>query len=477
MQNSAEFSGRSDADRLIRKLTVEAVEAKKEFAYEKAKDIYLMLKAAVEQSYGAGRELLEIYLELIDVYISLEEYDEAGLAIDEASRIVSDLPDRLQLLKRRTKYLFSVPKFDEARELALESLELAGYPDGDYSPHAAAVAHFLGDIAKADLYRDRLDSAMFFAKKAEEEAEKAEDLAERSRALNILAYCIRWKDNDVRGAIDIWTEAAEMAKKSGNPEVEGNIYHGIGNAYWQLRDGENSRKYYGKALMIFENIGLMEGIAMELKGIGDTYLTEEKYEIAVDYFMRAVNLYTMLKDEKNRAAVSMHLGLCHMNRGDFKLAQEEFFKAKSLAALYEKGSDSVETAVLMNLAELYDRMKMYDMEEKMAFEVLEEIEKGMQIRERDVDIATIKLYRARVEMARGNKERARALLNEAIRGLKEDKYYLYLLAEAYARLHALTGKEENLLAAIKYLRDSGSETTLERLKKEGFIPEDTKISD
>ncbi len=477
MENDSNFSGRSESDRLIRKLTVEAVEAKKEFAYEKAKEIYLMLKAAVEQSYGAGHELLEIYLELIDVYISLEEYDEAGTAITEAEGMAADLPDRLALLQRKTKYLFSLPKFEEARELALESLELAGYPDGDYAENGAAVAHFLGDIAKADLYMDRLDSAIFFSKKAEEEAEDAGDLAERSRALNILAYCIRWRDNDVHAAIDIWREAAEMAKKSGNPEVEGNIYHGIGNAYWQLRDGENSRKYYGKALRIFENIGLMEGIAMELKGIGDTYLTEEKYETAMDYLTRALNLYTMLKDEKNGAVVRMHLGLCHMNRGDFKLAQEEFFEAKTLAGLYEKGSDSVRTAVLMNLAELYDRMKMYDMEDKMASEVLEEIERGTQVRERDVDLATTKLYLARVEMARGNEERARALLNEAIRGLKEDRYYLYLVAEAYARLHALTEKEENLVAAIKYLRDSGSETTLERLKKERLIPEDTEISD
>ena len=135
MENEKNFSGRSENDRLIRKLTVEAVEAKKECAYEKAKNIYLMLKAAVEQSYGAGHELLEIYLELIDVYISLEEYDEAGLAIDEAGGIASDLPDRLELMKRKTKYLFSLPEFEEARELALKSLELAGYPEGDYSPH------------------------------------------------------------------------------------------------------------------------------------------------------------------------------------------------------------------------------------------------------------------------------------------------------------------------------------------------------
>ena len=475
MENDSNFSGRSESDRLIRKLTVEAVEAKKEFAYEKAKEIYLMLKAAVEQSYGAGHELLEIYLELIDVYISLEEYDEAGTAISEAEGMAADLPDRLALLQRKTKYLFSLPKFEEARELALESLELAGYPDGDYAENGAAVAHFLGDVAKADLYMDRLDSAIEFSRKASEVAEAADAFAEHSRALNILAYSIRWRDGDIAGAIELWENAAELAKKAGNPEVEGNMYHGIANAYWQLRDGENARKYYERALKLFETIGLMEGIAMEVKGIGDTYLTEEEYDRALDYLTRAEKLYTMLNDHKNRASVYMHMGLCHMNMGDLKLALDEFMEAKTLSSLYDKGSDSVATAVLLNLAEIYDRMKMYDMEEKVAGEAMQEIERLDTVREKDVDTAMINLYLGRVEMARDNRNAAVKYIREAIEGLEDDPYYRYLLAEAYARLYSLTGEEEHMNAAMKHLRESNSHTTLRRLRDEGLIPQDKEM--
>lgn len=475
MESDGKATGLSETDRLIKKLTVDAVEAKKRFAYDKAKEIYILLKNAVQQSYGAGRELLEIYLELIDLYITLEEYDEAKAAIEEAEQMAGNLNDRLELLKKRTKYLFSLPDFEAAKNLAFESLKLAGYPDGDYSLYGSSVAHFLGDVGKAYLYMDELDRAMEFAKKSEEEAERAGDLAERSRALNILAYSIRWRDNDVQRAIEIWNKAAELARRAGNPEVEGNMYHGIANAYWQMRDGKRSREYYRKALAIFENIGLMEGIAMEVKGIGDTYLPEEKYDRALDYFIRAKDLYNMLNDRKNEAVVRMHMGICHMNLGDFRLAQEEFLEAKSLASLYKKGSDSVRTAAIINLAELYDRMAMYDMEEKMALEAMEEIEGGMQVRERDVDIGTVKLSLARVEMARENHDKAKALLTEAIEGLKKDRYYLDLLAEAHARMYAITGEDEEIAAALRYLSESGSQMTLERLKKLGLISEDATI--
>ena len=397
--------------------------------------------------------------------------------IEEAEQITADINERLELLKKKTKYLFSIPDFKSAKNVALDSLEISGYPDGDYSVHGSTVAHFLGDVAKAYLYMDQLDKAMEFAKKSEEEAKKSGDLAERSRALNILAYTIRWRDNDVQKAIEIWNKAAKLAKEAGNPEVEGNMYHGIANAYWQLRDEEKSREFYRKALAIFENSGLMEGIAMEVKGLGDTYLTEENYDRAMDYFIRAKELYNMLNDRKNEAVVRMHIGLCHMNLGDFRLAQEEFLEAKSLASFYKKGSDSVRTSSIINLAELYDRMGMYDMEEKMALEAMEEIEKGMQVRERDVDIGTVKLSLARVEMARKNPDKAKALLAEAIEGLKKDRYYLDLLAEAHARMYAITGEDEEMVTALKYLRESGSQMTLERLKKSGLLPEDATMED
>ena len=472
MRNPEDLPGRSDSDRLIRKLTVDAVEAKKEFAFEKAKEIYLMLKTAVENSYGAGHELLEIYLELIDVYISLEEYDEALLTMEEAEGIATDTSDRLEVLQRKTKYLFSISKYDEARELALKSLELAEYPGGDYIQYGQAVAHFLGDVAKADLYMDRVDDAIHFAEKAADISERAGALAEQSRAMNILAYSLRWRDSDNLRAIEIWKEAAELAKQAGTPEVEGNMYHGIANAYWQMRDGDRAREYYRMALSIFENIGLMEGIAMEVKGIGDTYLTEEEYDTAMDYFVRAEELYRMLGDDRNRAVVRMHMGLCQMNLGDFRLALDSFMEAKALSRIYEKGSDSVETAVLLNLADLYHRMKMYDMEEKTAREALLEIERPERVREKDVDLGMANLYLGRVEMARGNTEEAERYIRDAIEGLKKDPYYLYMLAEAYSRLHALTGKETYLLAAMKHLRDSGSSSTLKFLKDEGLIPQD-----
>lgn len=180
--------------------------------------------------------------------------------------------------------------------------------------------------------------------------EKVRDKEEKSEILGELGLML-----DYLGEFDEALEYHEKALKLYEElEIKEGIaiqFGNIGSVYRNKGEFDKALEYHEKALKLNEELNKKEGIATQLGDIGTCYSIKGEFDKAVKYYKKALKLNEELGRKNSIAAQIGNLGIVYGNKGELDKALEYYEKA--LEIFKEMGNKMEISRALMNIGEIF----------------------------------------------------------------------------------------------------------------------------
>lgn len=207
----------------------------------------------------------------------------------------------------------------------------------------------------------------------------------------------------------------------------------------QSLEGENPQKASHAAIQALElsrSLNYSEGISDSYRMLGSLYIIFGDYDIALDYLLDALEMYTEKNDIGKAGQIQNKIATVHVMQENYALATTFFQSA--VDQLKEIGNLELMAQSLMNLGVSYYYMEEYD-------RALEYYESTRRITETEIDfprlnmIAITNIGNVLIEMERY--EEAEEYLKRTIQFFDENSYYVNLsgsnlyLAKLYNRIN------------------------------------------
>ena len=193
------------------------------------------------------------------------------------------------------------------------------------------------------------------------ELKNAKNDIEKAEILNELADSYKASKPDL--LLDYATKALQLSKKIEYKIEEGYAYLNLGNSNIISGNYPEALKNFTSAQTILENetqtdfennLKIKKGLAKAYGSIGIVFSEQSNYSKALQFHLKAVKIYELLKDEKKCAQVYNNIGVEYKSQNnDFK-ALEYFFKAQNIQ---KKLNDPTIGITLTNIANCYLKQK------------------------------------------------------------------------------------------------------------------------
>ncbi len=115
-----------------------------------------------------------------------------------------------------------------------------------------------------------------------------------------------------------------MAKAARNPILEAEAYEEISHIQHEFGNNTASLKASLSALDIYETAGLEDRQAASYTQLATNYMSNEDYNLAIDYLEKAKEVYHRLNIIENELFTLLNLGEAHRLAGNFKIAEFSF---------------------------------------------------------------------------------------------------------------------------------------------------------
>jgi len=126
-------------------------------------------------------------------------------------------------------------------------------------------------------------------------------------------------------------KAYEIAKEYSLPDKEGRALYNFGLIQTEMGETNLAIENYLKALFIFERLKDSESISIINSSIAALYFAEEKYDKAITFFNKAIEISTQDKDSTGMAIDYANLGETEYKAGKYLDAQTHLKLAKKIA--------------------------------------------------------------------------------------------------------------------------------------------------
>lgn len=134
-------------------------------------------------------------------------------------------------------------------------------------------------------------------------------------------------------AMQKYQEAQNLYHQIGDKREEANALRGVARSYLSLNNRDEAIKAYQAALGLFEEIPRKTAIALVSMEIGDVYIksaNEKDLRLAIEYYGKALPIFTELNDKKNKALALGNSGRAYMVLQNKERALEFLGQALSL---------------------------------------------------------------------------------------------------------------------------------------------------
>ena len=111
-------------------------------------------------------------------------------------------------------------------------------------------------------------------------------------------------------------------------------------------------QYLEQALTIIEHTDYQMCKGVSLMGLGNIRYSEGKVHDALDYYLKAEQIFDEESNFSNWASISSNIGLCHMNLGYFQMAEK--YLTRSLSLRRKIGNSDEISISFFNLSLLYE---------------------------------------------------------------------------------------------------------------------------
>ncbi len=223
----------------------------------------------------------------------------------------------------------------------------------------------------------------------------------------------------------------------------GHVEKNIADVYFDLLNYDFAIDFYSKAIGRYETTGDETALMLALNELGLSYYYLGQNAIAIEQFIRLLNISERLYDSSMIAGVHNNIGLVQMGNHDFEPAQKSF---KLAATLYQKlGDRKREAASLYNIGIIQGELGRYDsilLYHKKVLRLLTEIQFMEGIIK--VQIAIAQFYFTKNEIGESEHYLLEALKNAKQAGTKD------FIIEIYGYMAQLLAKGGRYREAYSY---------------------------
>ena len=267
---------------------------------------------------------------------------------------------------------------------------------------------------------------------------------------NNLGYMARLTDPEqtIKYAIRAKTLAKELNFKNG--EAEANRIQGIGNSYLNQRDSALS--YYLVALELFKISKNELGEAKVSNNIGNLW-TEVDYDKALAYYQNALKIAVKFKIKDLIAGCYLNVGNAYYRKKNYSVALKNYEKSSIL--FNEINNPIGITQSLQNRGVIYYSLNQYNTAEKLLLEA------NLKAKEFELNnsVAAINLNLTSIYIAKNDFLKAEEFLKEGLafaKLVKNDKI-IYDFTYSY---YELESKRKNFEKALYYLKQVNSKDSI-----------------
>ncbi len=203
----------------------------------------------------------------------------------------------------------------------------------------------------------------------------------------LLEISEQFNRSDFSKAMEYSNRAMEIAQKNKDDFMIASSYNAKGNTFLWVGNYNESLKNYLKALEIFEGVSAKVKMIGTCTNIGIVYDRIENYNLALEYYFRALNLYNEQKElnkplEEFTGITSLcnNIGNIYANRNDNETAIQYYQKGLKLAL--ERNDLFRQGVIYNNLGKIYLKLRKFEESEDY-------LQTALQVRERNKDMAGI----------------------------------------------------------------------------------------
>jgi signal transduction histidine kinase len=300
-------------------------------AYDSATSINDSL-AICKALYGLG-----IHYDLQSDYDNSTSYFKEALAVAEAkdySEMHSNILNSLGVVSLRRG------SYEQALMHYLEALKLVEQ-EGD----TTRMVKFMCNAGHVFYYQNQYDKAL-------EYYENALSLAEGTKDPDLIAEClqhsalIKQLNGEYTSAIADYRRVIRNYKSRGSDQNQmslANVYQNLGVLNKMREEYATAVNYYDSSLVIYKQIGNLEGQAQSFVNLGELYIAQKKYEKAESVLINAFELSKEINSLEGKKYSSASLAEVYESKGDYAsaLAYQKDYTAYSDSLLTQQSSGRI----------------------------------------------------------------------------------------------------------------------------------------
>lgn len=314
----------------------------------------------------------------------------------------------------------------------------------------------------------RYDNAVEFGLEAIRVFEKERDTARLAQLYTSLGY-VYDRMREYRTAIPWHRKSLAFYRYLGDDYNEHFVIGRIGIAYDDLGIFDSAHYYNQKGLNYSIAIKDSFEIGNHSSNIGNTYIKQKKWKLALHYLEAACEMLKLHGDYGNRAISAINLGNAYTHTGAYKKAKESIYIGLENAILWN--DKKFQSEAYYRLHELYERQQMLDStlyyfkKYKQVEDSLYGIQKAKQVaelnakydtekKEQQIEIQDLQLQEQKVTLeARKRLIIILVLLAFAILGVVYFLYQRYKTKKEAELQRAIIQEQEKGLEAIFYAQE------------------------
>ena len=162
----------------------------------------------------------------------------------------------------------------------------------------------------------------------------------------------QYQTSQFREALTSWQSALEIYRDIGDYANEGVVLNNIGNIYLRQGNYAIALEYFQQSLAISRNIGDQPGEASTLNNIGIIYDLQGSYSDALNYYQQSLAIKRDIGDQPGEASTLNNIGIIYQFQGDYAEALEYY--QQSLAIHRDSDNWRDEASTLNNIGIIYD---------------------------------------------------------------------------------------------------------------------------
>ncbi|MBB6215650.1 diguanylate cyclase (GGDEF)-like protein [Anaerosolibacter carboniphilus] len=258
---------------------------------------------------------IEALLMMGEIYFNIGETDQSLACNKEAIRIAEDFDLKAKMIdgKNRLSNIYLIKKnFSTAKEIISETLSLAGRID--YEEGYLEAGYLL-----SQLYIEREDISSTeevvneFLKKSMSYGNQRYIGLFLNQKGRVFSYLGQYDD-----AMLTFIKSIEYLEGSKHFTDTIKPINNMGVLLIEsVQNTSLARKYYERALKLSERHNLIAGTSTYYLNIGETYLVEDQYQLAIEYFTKAIQIDEMTGERSNISWAYMYLCRIYMNLSEY----------------------------------------------------------------------------------------------------------------------------------------------------------------